>query len=130
MEERRLGPVVGLGTWHTFGGDDGLAGDVVDAALAAGTRLVDSSPMYRGAEQSLATALDGRRGEVAVATKIWADSVEEGRKQFASREAERERDRAGKEDCHSSPASPAEGERHSHFGQPFVRGPRVAREGE
>ena len=25
MEERRLGPVVGLGTWNTFGGHTGLA---------------------------------------------------------------------------------------------------------
>ena len=83
MEERRLGPVVGLGTWNTFGGDDAQAGEVVAAALTAGTRLVDSSPMYRGAEGSLAAALGGRRDHVSVATKIWADSVEEGRDQFA-----------------------------------------------
>jgi diketogulonate reductase-like aldo/keto reductase len=82
MEQRRLGPVVGLGTWNTFGGDDKLAREVVEAALAAGTRLVDSSPMYHGAELSLAAALESRRDEVAVATKIWADSVEEGRAQF------------------------------------------------
>ena len=82
MEERRLGPVVGLGTWNTFGGDDMLAREVVEAALDEGTRLVDSSPMYRGAERSLAAALEGPRDEVAVATKIWADSVEEGRAQF------------------------------------------------
>ena len=31
VEERRLGPVVGLGTWNTFGGDEGLAGRVVGA---------------------------------------------------------------------------------------------------
>ena len=29
MEERRLGPVVGLGTWNTFGGDSRLAERVV-----------------------------------------------------------------------------------------------------
>jgi diketogulonate reductase-like aldo/keto reductase len=83
MEERRLGPVVGLGTWNTFGGDDALAGEVVGAALAAGTALIDSSPMYRGAEPSLAAALDARRGAATVATKIWAGSVDEGRDQFA-----------------------------------------------
>ncbi|HVM57127.1 MAG TPA: aldo/keto reductase [Gaiellaceae bacterium] len=82
MEERRLGPVVGLGTWNTFGGDAALAGEVVGAALAAGVRVVDSSPMYGGAEASLAAALDGRRDGVTVATKIWAGSVEEGREQF------------------------------------------------
>jgi diketogulonate reductase-like aldo/keto reductase len=82
MEERRLGPVVGLGTWSTFDADAALAREVVDAALAAGTRLVDSSPMYGGAERSLGEALDGRRDEAVVATKIWARSVDEGCEQF------------------------------------------------
>jgi diketogulonate reductase-like aldo/keto reductase len=82
MEARRLGPVVGLGTWNTFGGDAGLAREVVGSALDAGCRLLDTSPMYGGAEASLAAALDGRRERAEVATKIWADSVEEGREQF------------------------------------------------
>jgi diketogulonate reductase-like aldo/keto reductase len=82
MEERRLGPVVGLGTWNTFDADAALAGDVVGAALDAGVRLFDSSPMYRGAEAALGAALAGRRDAAAVATKIWASSVEEGREQF------------------------------------------------
>lgn len=82
MEERRLGPVVGLGTWNTFGGDEELARDVVGAALGAGTRLFDSSPMYGRAERSLGAALDGRRDRAVVATKIWAPTVEQGRAQF------------------------------------------------
>jgi diketogulonate reductase-like aldo/keto reductase len=82
MEERRLGPVVGLGTWNTFDADAALAGDVVGAALDAGVRLFDSSPMYRGAERALGAALDGRRDRASVATKIWASSVEEGREQL------------------------------------------------
>jgi aryl-alcohol dehydrogenase-like predicted oxidoreductase len=84
MEERRLGPVVGLGTWNTVGSDEALARGVVDAALAAGTKLIDSSPMYTGAERSLAAALQERRAAATVATKIWAGSVEEGREQFAA----------------------------------------------
>ena len=83
MEERRLGPVVGLGTWNTFGGDAGLAAQVVASALDAGVRLFDSSPMYRGAEASLGAALGERRAEATVATKIWSQSVEEGREQYA-----------------------------------------------
>ena len=83
MEERRLGPVVGLGTWNTFDGQVDVARGVVSGALEAGVRLFDSSPMYGGAEGSLAAALDGRRDEATVATKIWAQTVEEGRKQFA-----------------------------------------------
>jgi diketogulonate reductase-like aldo/keto reductase len=83
MEERRLGPVVGLGTWRTFGGDAGLAASVVGAAFAAGCRLIDTSPMYGGAERALSAALAGRRGEAIIATKIWARAVDEGRAQFA-----------------------------------------------
>ena len=82
IEHRRLGPVVGLGTWNTFGGDAELAGDVVGAALGAGTRLFDSSPMYGHAERSLGAALEGRREQAAVATKIWAPTLEQGREQF------------------------------------------------
>jgi aryl-alcohol dehydrogenase-like predicted oxidoreductase len=82
VEERRLGPVVGLGTWNTFEGDEARAREVVGAALAAGTRVFDSSPMYRGAEESLGEALRERREEAVVATKIWTESVEEGREQY------------------------------------------------
>ena len=64
MEERRLGPVVGLGTWNTFDTDAALAGEVVGAALVAGVRLFDSSPMYRGAEAALGAALDATPGPV------------------------------------------------------------------
>ena len=82
MEERRLGPVVGLGTWNTFGGDEALAREVVGAAFESGARLFDSSPMYGGAERSLGLALEARREESVVATKIWSRSVEDGRAHF------------------------------------------------
>lgn len=82
MEERRLGPVIGLGTWSTFGGDADLARAVVGAALDAGCRLIDSSPMYGGAEAALGAALDGCRERADVATKIWASDIDEGREQF------------------------------------------------
>jgi diketogulonate reductase-like aldo/keto reductase len=82
MEERRLGPVVGLGTWRTFGGDRELARAVVEAALAAGARCIDSSPMYGAAESSLAAALDGRRDDATVLTKIWTSSPDEAREQL------------------------------------------------
>jgi diketogulonate reductase-like aldo/keto reductase len=83
MEQRRLGPVVGLGTWNTFGGDTETARTVVDAALGAGYRVFDSSPMYGGAEASLGAALEPRRTEAVVATKIWTGDVDEGRQQYA-----------------------------------------------
>jgi diketogulonate reductase-like aldo/keto reductase len=84
MEERRLGPVVGLGTWNTFGGDVRLAHEVVGAALNAGVRCFDTSPMYGAAERALGAALAGRRGEATVLTKIWTPSPGEAREQLAN----------------------------------------------
>jgi diketogulonate reductase-like aldo/keto reductase len=86
MEERRLGPVVGLGTYGTFLDDEPRATEVVAAALGGGTAVFDSSPMYGPAEASLAVALRGRREEAVVATKIWTASVEEGQSQYASQQ--------------------------------------------
>ncbi|HKX48722.1 MAG TPA: aldo/keto reductase [Gaiellaceae bacterium] len=82
MEHRRLGPVIGLGTYRTFEGDVVRAREVVGTALTAGVRSFDSSPMYGLAEESLGAALRGRRDGAAVATKIWTGSAEEGRRQY------------------------------------------------
>jgi diketogulonate reductase-like aldo/keto reductase len=82
VEERRLGPVVGLGTWATFDRDANLASEVIGAALDAGCRVVDSSPMYGGAEAAMSETVRERRDGVTVATKIWARSLEEGRAQY------------------------------------------------
>jgi aryl-alcohol dehydrogenase-like predicted oxidoreductase len=91
MEQRRLGrrgpdvPVVGLGSWRVFDlppGGETVARDVVDAAWPLGVRVVDSSPMYGRAEAVLSRALVDRRAEAIVATKVWTDSVEDGRAHF------------------------------------------------
>jgi len=84
MEQRQLGPVIGLGTYKTFLDDERLAAEVVGAALDAGTTVFDSSPMYGAAEASLGRALQARRADAVVATKIWANSVEEGKAQYAA----------------------------------------------
>jgi aryl-alcohol dehydrogenase-like predicted oxidoreductase len=91
MEHRPLGdggpplPVVGMGTWRTFDvrGERAVAAArrVVDAALAAGVRVFDSSPMYGAAEEVLGAALEGRRDDAFVATKVWSHSPVEGRRQ-------------------------------------------------
>lgn len=75
-----------MGTWNTFNVSGAAAETnvqaVVDAALDAGTRLFDSSPMYGKAEQLLGRCLQPRRSEVLVATKVWADSDAEGQRQI------------------------------------------------
>ena len=79
-------PVVGLGTWQVFDVADDeqpMADEVVGALLDAGGSLVDSSPMYGRAERILGRAIEPRRGEAFVATKIWTSSVPDAREQFA-----------------------------------------------
>lgn len=92
METRRLGeagpevPVVGMGTWRTLDlppSDEELAQRVVEAALDAGTRLFDSSPMYGRAEEVLGGALGARRDEAFVATKAWAPTQEQAEARYA-----------------------------------------------
>lgn len=80
-------PVIGLGTWRTFDvrgpAAEQNAHNVVARALAQGASLFDSSPMYGGAERVLAEGLGPRRAGALVATKVWASSAAEGRRQIA-----------------------------------------------
>lgn len=77
--------MIGLGSWQTFDvgpeGQDGVNA-VLAAALEAGTTLIDSSPMYGRSEERIGAALGSLPGEPLVVTKIWADTAEEGRRQF------------------------------------------------
>jgi aryl-alcohol dehydrogenase-like predicted oxidoreductase len=92
MELRRLGrngmhvPVVGMGTWQTFDVrgqvEEAARARVLDAAWEAGVRVVDSSPMYGESERVLAAALDGRREQAIVATKVWTPDPVEGARQI------------------------------------------------
>ncbi|MBI1282112.1 MAG: aldo/keto reductase [Anaerolineaceae bacterium] len=92
MEQRAFGksslqvPAVGMGTWQTFDvrGESGEknARLVVEAALKAGANFFDSSPMYGQAERVLGKVLEGRREQAFIATKVWASTADEGRKQI------------------------------------------------
>jgi aryl-alcohol dehydrogenase-like predicted oxidoreductase len=78
-------PVVGLGTSRVFDVDDDqqqMADEVVALQFEGGTRFVDTSPMYGKSERILGRALDSRRSDAIVATKIWTESIDEGRAQL------------------------------------------------
>jgi len=82
-------PVVGLGTWQTFDVGPSEAEraprlEVLRAFLAAGGRVVDSSPMYGRAEQvtgDLLAALPGAPRPF-LATKVWTRGREAGEAQI------------------------------------------------
>lgn len=77
--------MVGLGTWQTFDrpADDALV-ETLRALRTAGGTLVDTSPMYGRAEQTIgetAERADLNR-ELFVATKVWTRGEREGVKQM------------------------------------------------
>jgi len=82
-------PVVGLGTWLTFdvGGADSpqrrARGDILRAFLAAGGRLVDSSPMYGSSEEVIGAELARAPAPAPFcATKVWTVGGLAGRRQM------------------------------------------------
>lgn len=78
-------PVIGLGSWATFnvGNDPGLLNEstsVIRAFLAAGGRVIDSSPMYGSSQQTIGFALGklGHPASVFSADKVWTNSGPKG----------------------------------------------------
>jgi aryl-alcohol dehydrogenase-like predicted oxidoreductase len=92
MERRLLGtsgievPVVGMGTWKTFDVREPHAiaqrRTLVDLGVEHGGNLFDSSPMYGQAEQVLGAAIEGRRAQVLIATKVWTPDDAEAEHQI------------------------------------------------
>jgi len=83
-------PAVGLGTWLTFDIGDAAAerarrGLVIDALLAGGGGMIDSSPMYGRAERVVGDLLAtrGHAGRVFSATKVWTPFERQGPEQAA-----------------------------------------------
>lgn len=82
-------PVIGMGTWLTF--DIGSSSfdlarrkQVLQTFLAAGGRLIDSSPMYGRAEAVVGDLLAqlGATGTVFAATKVWTTGTARGERQM------------------------------------------------
>ena len=82
-------PVVGLGTWITFDiGRDPAARrrrrEVLETLFAGGGTVIDSSPMYGRAEGVVGDLLAemGARARAFLATKVWTEGAERGRRQM------------------------------------------------
>ena len=82
-------PVIGCGTYLGFDQTPGSSAyaqlpGVVEALLAAGGKVLDSSPMYGRAEQTTGELLaaNGRRSEAFLATKVWVQGQQEGIRQM------------------------------------------------
>ena len=81
-------PMLGMGTWQTFDvtpDKRAALDDVVKTFLAAGGRVIDSSPMYGRAEQTTGDILKSI-GEIDTpfrATKVWTRGKQAGLDQMA-----------------------------------------------
>ncbi len=82
-------PVIGCGTYVGFdqapgSGAYALLPGVVEALLAAGGKVLDSSPMYGRAEETTGELLaaSGRRDDAFIATKVWTRGKSEGIRQM------------------------------------------------
>jgi diketogulonate reductase-like aldo/keto reductase len=81
-------PVVGLGTWQTFdvgsgAGERKPVQEVLAKFLAAGMKVIDSSPMYGRAEEVTGDELAGIKDAAPfLATKVWTSGKKEGIEQM------------------------------------------------
>ena len=87
-------PVVGLGSWITFnvGNDPKLldrSADVIKAFVEDGGRMIDTSPMYGSAQNTIGYGLKklGYPKPVFSAEKVWTSSVANGASQIATSRA-------------------------------------------
>jgi len=76
-------PVIGLGTWQTFDVASNrypILKDVLTTMHAAGSTLIDSSPMYGRAEQAVGdiTATMPAANDFFYATKVWTTGLQQG----------------------------------------------------
>lgn len=80
-------PVIGMGTWQTF--DVGPApsereplAEVLRLFVAAGGRVIDSSPMYGRAETVVGDLVAAGKHPAFLATKVWTSGLEAGKAQM------------------------------------------------
>ena len=78
-------PILTLGTWPCGRSSDvDVAGveKLTRAALDLGVTMIDTAHNYGKAEEGVGRGLKGRRDEVFLTTKVWADTAEEAQTSF------------------------------------------------
>lgn len=82
-------PVIGLGTWQVFdvpGTPEALEAPrrIVDLLVEHGGSVIDSSPMYGRAEETVGDVIEGGadREKLFLATKVWTDGKVAGMQQM------------------------------------------------
>ena len=76
MQKRRFGPLstevslIGQGTWLLDGGDHAAAASVLRQGIDLGMSHIDTAEMYGEAELVVAQAIEGRRDEVFLVSKV------------------------------------------------------------
>jgi diketogulonate reductase-like aldo/keto reductase len=80
-------PVIGMGTWQTFdvpAKQRAALVPVLNALLAAGGRVIDSSPMYGEAEDATGDVIAraDAAGQPFLATKVWTNGEDAGKREM------------------------------------------------
>jgi diketogulonate reductase-like aldo/keto reductase len=81
MEHRRFGAaerevaVIGQGTWYIDSGDRGRAVAALRRGLDLGMTHIDTAEMYGDAEEVIAEAIQGRRDEVFLVSKVLPENA-------------------------------------------------------
>ncbi len=81
-------PVIGLGTWQTFDAETSrypALTEVLQTMQSAGSRLIDSSPMYGRAEKVVGDLTRTTNSDdFFYATKVWTQGAAAGKEQIAT----------------------------------------------
>ena len=100
MERRTFGgfpvPVLGQGTWK-FGGKEAVA--ALRAGIDLGLTHIDTAELYTGAEEIVAEAIEGRRDEVFLVSKVLPSNASR-KGTIAACEQSLERLRTDRLDCY------------------------------
>lgn len=78
-------PVIGMGSAGSFDvhmSEIDVRKQILDNCISQGSNFVDTSPMYRRSEQVIGVAMEGKRDQFQLATKVWCTGRDTAVKQM------------------------------------------------